>query len=218
MSKTAIITGASGLIGSKLLNMLLYNPEYGEVISLGRKKLKNKHTKLKQAIINFDDPATYEPFMQGDVFFCCLGTTQKQTPNKDDYYKIDHDYPVNLGKAAVKAGIPQFHFISAIGADANSSNFYLKTKGETERDLKKLQLESLFIYQPSLLTGRKKNKRLGERIAALVMKILDPILVGRLRKYRSIAGLVVAKAMLNQSLKEKKGIWVYTSDQIKAHA
>ena len=218
MRKTAIITGASGLIGSKLLAILLQSKEYEKVISLGRKKLKNKHGKLFQEIIDFEDPATYEKYLQGDVLFCCLGTTAKKTPDKTVYYKIDHDYPVGLAKTASTNGVLQFHFISAIGADPSSSNFYLKTKGETERDLKKISLDSLFIYQPSLLTGRTRGQRLGERAAGVIMTIINPLLLGGLRKYRSIAGLTVAKAMYKQSLKENKGVSVYTTDQIKERA
>src|SRR4051812_3639599 len=130
MAKRAIITGASGLIGSKLLNLLLESREYDSVISLARKRLQKRHPKLQQETINFAEPNSYLPFVSGDVLFCCLGTTQKQTPNKDDYYKIDHDYPVDLAKAALKNGVQQFHFVSAIGADPTSSNFYLRTKGE----------------------------------------------------------------------------------------
>lgn len=218
MTKTAIIVGASGLIGSKLLNLLLHNSEYEKVISLGRKKLKTKHRKLQQEIIDFENAETFNTFIEGDAFFCCLGTTQKQTPNKDDYYKIDHDYPVSMATVAAANGVSQFHFISAIGANANSGNFYLKTKGETELDLRKAGLKSLFIYQPSLLTGRKKSKRIGEHIAAVVMKLINPLLLGGLKKYRSIAALTVAKAMFNQSLKEKKGVSVYTTEQIKERA
>jgi uncharacterized protein YbjT (DUF2867 family) len=218
MTKTAIITGASGLIGSKLLTILLYSREYDKVISLGRKKLKTKHAKLVQEILDFGDASSCESFIKGDALFCCLGTTKKQTPDKNEYYKIDHDYPVNLANAAGKNGVEQFHFISAIGADATSSNFYLKTKGETEKDLKKAGINSLNIYQPSLLTGRKKKQRLGERIATVAMKVINPVLIGSLKKYRSIPALSVAKAMYNQSLQNKNGVFVYTSDKIKERA
>ncbi len=218
MTKTAIITGASGLIGSKLLTMLLHYNEYEKVISLGRKRLKTKHRKLQQEIVDFDDVGSYEQYLQGDVLFCCLGTTLKKTPDKEVYYKIDHDYPVNLAKSARAKGVVQFHFVSAIGANESSSNFYLKTKGKTESDLKNAGVDSLFIYQPSLLTGRRKNQRTGERVASFVLKIIEPLLIGGLKKYRSIAGLTVAKAMYKLSLKEKKGVSVYTTDQIKGNA
>jgi len=218
MGKRAIITGSSGLIGSKLLNILLESREYDTVISLARKRLQKRHPKLVQEIINFDEPDTYLSFINGDVLFCCLGTTQKQTPNKDDYYKIDHDCPVDLAKSALKNNVQEFHFVSAIGADPSSSNFYLKTKGEAERDLKEIGLASLHIYEPSLLTGRKRKRRIGERIATVVMKIINPLLMGGLKKYQSIDGAIVAKAMFNQSLKDKKGVFVYTTERIKKRA
>jgi uncharacterized protein YbjT (DUF2867 family) len=218
MGKRAIITGASGLIGSKLLNILIESREYDVVVSLARKRLQKRHPKLVQEIVNFDEADSYSSFIQGDALFCCLGTTQKQTPNETDYYKIDHDYPVNLAKAAFKNGVTEFHFVSAIGADPSSSNFYLKTKGEAERDLKEIGLASLHIYEPSLLTGRKRKRRLGERIATVVMKIINPLLMGGLKKYQSIDGATVAKAMFNQSLKDKKGVFVYTAERIKKRA
>lgn len=218
MGKRAIITGASGLIGSKLLNILIESREYDTVLSLARKRLQKRHPKLVQEIVNFGETDSYLPFINGDVLFCCLGTTQKQTPNEEDYYKIDHDYPVDLARAAFKNGVPEFHFVSAIGADPSSSNFYLKTKGEAERDLKEIGLASLHIYEPSLLTGRKRKRRLAERIATVVMKIINPLLMGGLKKYQSIDGATVAKAMFNQSLKDKKGVFVYTTERIKKRA
>jgi uncharacterized protein YbjT (DUF2867 family) len=218
MGKRAIIIGASGLIGSKLLNILIESREYDTVLSLARKRLQKKHPKLVQEIVNFSEPDSYLSLIDGDALFCCLGTTQKETPNKDDYYKIDHDYPVDLAKAALKNGVPEFHFVSAIGADPSSSNFYLKTKGEAERDLKEVGLPSLHIYEPSLLTGRKRKRRLGERIATVVMRIINPLLVGRLKKYQSIDSATVAQAMFNQSLKDKKGVFVYTTEKIKKRA
>jgi uncharacterized protein YbjT (DUF2867 family) len=218
MGKIAIITGASGLIGSKLLNILIESREYDTVVSLARKRLQKRHPKLVQEIVNFGEADSYLSFIKGDALFCCLGTTQKQTPNEEDYYKIDHDYPVDLARAALKNGVPEFHFVSAIGADASSSNFYLKTKGEAERDLKEIGLPSLHIYEPSLLTGRKRKRRIGERIATVVMKLINPLLIGGLKKYQSIDGAIVAKAMFNQSLKEKKGVFVYTTERIKKRA
>jgi uncharacterized protein YbjT (DUF2867 family) len=218
MGKRAIVTGASGLIGSKLVNILIESREYDTVISLARKRLHKKHPKLVQEIVNFGEVDSYLSFIKGDVLFCCLGTTQKQTPNEEDYYKIDHDYPVDLAQAALKNSVPEFHFVSAIGADPSSSNFYLRTKGEAERDLKAVGLASLHIYEPSLLTGRKSKRRLGERIATVVMKIINPLLMGGLKKYQSIDGAIVAKAMFNQSLKDKKGVFVYTTDRIKKRA
>lgn len=215
MSKTAIIMGASGLIGSKLLSILLNAKEYERVISIGRKKLKKNHKKLEQFVVDFDDVKTYTEHVKGDVTFCCLGTTKKQTPNIEEYYKIDHDYPVNIAVAAAKNSVTQYHFVSAIGANANSGNFYLKTKGQTEKDITKHSLSCVQIYQPSLLTGRSKNQRLGEQLGAAIMWMVNPLLIGKLKKYRSIPAQKVAMAMFKQSLLNKEGVFTYTSDQIQ---
>jgi len=218
MTKKAIIVGASGLIGSSLLNILLTHPDYSEVLIIARKKTKSSSIKLKQIITDLDLLDEHIDEIKGDVLFCCLGTTKSQTPDENEYRKIDHDYPVKLAEIAFKNGIAQFHFVSAIGANALSSNFYLKTKGETERDIKAIGLESIFIYQPSFLEGRKVRQRTGEKIAIAVLKVIGPFLFGSLKKYRAIKASDVAKAMFNQSLKNKTGVFTYTSDKIKKRA
>lgn len=218
MTKTAIIVGASGLIGSKLLNILLAQSDYDKVLSIGRKKIKVTNTKLQQIVVEFDNIAEYENELKGDVIFCCLGTTKRDTPDLNDYRKIDHDYPVRLAEIAVRNSVSQFHYISATGARAGSSNFYTKIKGDTEEDLKKVGVEALFIYQPSVLIGHRKKPRILESIAVFMMKIFGVLLVGRLKKYKAIEALDVAKAIYKQSLKNKKGVFTYTSDQIKKRA
>ncbi len=132
MAKKAIIVGASGLIGSKLLNILLTKSGYDEVLSISRKKLKIAGVKLTQKVIDFDDLIDYQELITGHAIFCCLGSTKKKTPDLAEYRKIDHDYPVILAEIALKNGVEQYHLVSSIGADAAASNFYTKMKGETE--------------------------------------------------------------------------------------
>lgn len=218
MTKKAIIVGASGLIGSKLLDILLAQSDYDEVLSISRKKIKSNNTKLHQIIAEFDNVAEYENELKGDVIFCCLGTTKRNTPDMNDYRKVDHDYPVKLAEIALRNGVSQFHYISAMGARFGSSNFYTKIKGDTEHDLKKVGVDALFIYQPSVLIGHRNKPRILESIAVFVMKIFGPLLVGRLKKYKAIEALDVAKAIYKQSLKNKMGVFTYTSDQIKKRA
>lgn len=218
MTKKAIIVGASGLIGSTLLDILLTQPDYTEVLSIGRKKIKLTNKKLTKIIADFDHLNEWENQLKGDVIFCCLGTTRRDTPNLDDYRKVDHDYPVRLAEIAVRNRIDQYHYVSAVGARSASSNFYTRIKGDTESALKKVGLKGLFIYQPSLLIGHRNKPRLMENIAVFVMKIIGPLLVGRLKKYRAINALDVAKAMYKQSLKNKAGVFTYTSDEIKKRA
>jgi uncharacterized protein YbjT (DUF2867 family) len=215
MAKKAIIAGASGLIGGLLLDILLKQPGYDEVLILVRKDLPVQHIKLKQLIVDFERLDDYTDKITGDVIFCCLGSTRKKTPDLTVYRKIDQDYPLQLAKIALHNGIGQYHLVSAIGANAASSNFYTKMKGETEAALKKVGLRSLHIYQPSFLTGDRKEKRQGEGFLVGLMKVLDPLLIGSLKKYRSIPAKTVAQAMYNESLIKQDGIFIHPSDKIK---
>lgn len=218
MTKTqnkAIVVGASGLIGSYLLNILLQQPNYSQVLVLVRKKLPVASPKLIQLIVDFDQPDTWADAVTGDAIFCCLGTTLKKTPDKAVYRKIDHDYPLHLAQLALKNGVKQYHLVSALGANSQSGNFYTKLKGETEYDIQQLHLPVLHIYQPSLLTGNRQEYRRAERIFIKIMKLLNPLLRGSLAKYQSIPAQTVAMAMFNQSLEDKTGVFIHPSDKIK---
>lgn len=215
MLKKAVLVGASGLIGGELLNILLQKTEYQEVLVLVRKELPLSNPKLLQLIIDFDDLDKWEESINGHALFCCLGTTLKKTPDLKEYRKIDHDYPLKLAQIALKNNIKQYHLVSSIGANVKASGFYLRTKGETEQDIEKVNLKTLHIYQPSALSGKRKENRLMERIALAVMKVIDPLMIGGLKKYRSIPASVVARAMFKQSIKNEVGIFIHPSDKIK---
>jgi uncharacterized protein YbjT (DUF2867 family) len=122
---------------------------------------------------------------------------------------------VKLAEIAKANGMKQYHFVSAVGANPGSRTFYTRLKGETEQDLKKVGMPCLHIYQPSVLTGKRRERRLGEKVAIRLLSILNPFLLGPLKKYRSIAASAVAKSMFKLSLKDEKGVFVYTSDEIK---
>ena len=215
MNKRAIIIGASGLIGKELLTLLLNHQEFESIKVYVRKPLNIKHQKLTEIITNFNTIQELNNSIDGDIIFCCLGSTKSKTPDLNDYRKIDHDYPLFFAKEGLKNGLKQFHLISALGADAKSSNFYTKMKGETEDELKQLSIPSIYIYQPSFLSGNRTEKRPLEKVVLLVMKLIDPLLLGGLKKYQSINAITVAKAMINESIKNKKGIFVHKSDKIK---
>lgn len=214
MEKKAILLGASGLIGSSLLQQLLENKNYSEVLVVLRKKLPLIHPKLKQLVVDFDQLSNYAKELQGDVVFCCLGTTKKKTPNQEMYKKIDHQYPIDTGWIAYTNGASQYHLVSAMGANPNSRVFYSKLKGEVERDLKTIPFKAIHIYRPSLLDGERKENRLAERIMISIMRVLNPLLIGGLKKYRSIKVDTVARAMLRQSLEENRGVFIHPSDEI----
>jgi uncharacterized protein YbjT (DUF2867 family) len=215
MAKKVIIAGASGLIGGLLLDILLQSAQYDSVLALVRKQLPFKHDKLIQLIVDFECLDDHAKSITGDVIFCCLGSTREKTPDLQEYRKIDHNYPLHLARIALVNKIGQYHLVSSMGANAASSNFYTKMKGETEADIKKVGVRSLYIYQPSILTGNRKESRAAERIYIRLMKIIDPLLFGKLKKYRSIPAATVARAMYKQSFTNKEGVYVYPSDKIK---
>jgi uncharacterized protein YbjT (DUF2867 family) len=215
MSYKAIIVGASGLIGSNLLKILLAESSYTEITVLVRKPTGIFHPKLKEVVVDFDKLNDYADEINGHALFCCLGTTKARTPDEQDYRRIDHDYPVKLAQLVYQNGVKQYHLVSSLGAGSNSSFFYTRLKGETEEDIKKVGLKILHIYQPSLLIGERKEQGLLEKIAVGLMPAIDPLLVGRLRKYRSIPAKTVAMAMFKQSINSDEGVYIHLSDQIK---
>ena len=215
MAYKAIIAGASGLIGSELLSILLKQPEYDAITILVRKPTGIKHKKLTEVILDFDRLDNYAELINGHAVFCCLGTTKNKTPDERIYRKIDHDYPVKLAQLALQNGVPQYHIVTVIGANANSSTFYVKLKGETENDVKHLGLPVLHIYQPALITGDRKEYRLSEKIITPIMLIIDHLLFGSLKKYRSIPAKTIAMAMFKQSITNNEGVFIHPSDNIK---
>ncbi len=214
MSKKAILIGATGLIGHHLLTKVLANENYNEVLVISRKTLNISHPKLKEVIINFDELANYASEIVGDVVFCCLGTTIKKTPDLAVYRKIDYQYPLDVANIAFANGAKQYHLVSALGADVKSRLFYNRTKGEVERDLQEIPFQAIHIYRPSLLDGSRKEERLAENIMIVLMRLLNPILIGQLKKYRSIKIEKVADAMLRKASSGESGIHIYASDEI----
>ncbi|SDL01260.1 Uncharacterized conserved protein YbjT, contains NAD(P)-binding and DUF2867 domains [Pedobacter sp. ok626] len=211
----AIVAGATGLIGSSLLQQLLDHPDYTMVTAIVRKEIPLQHPKLRQVVIDFDQLENHQEHLKGDVVFCALGTTKSKTPDKDQYRKIDYQYPLDIAFIAQQNGVSQYHLVSALGANQDSAIFYSKLKGEVERDLKTIPFKAIHIYRPSLLVGDRKERRSGEGIMIGLMRVLNPLLIAGLKKYRSIKIEKVASAMLKQSLKPLTGIFTYDSDQIE---
>jgi uncharacterized protein YbjT (DUF2867 family) len=215
MAKKAVVAGSSGLIGSHLLQILLEQAYYDEVLILVRKKIPLQHKKLTQLVIDFDQPETYKNELSGHALFCCLGSTKKKTPDLSIYRKIDHDYPLLLAQLAKQNEVEQYHLVSSIGANINGANFYTKTKGETEADITAIGLLSVHIYRPSFLAGDRQESRPMENFLNGLMKVINPLLFGSWKKYQSIAASTVAMAMYKQSIKKATGVFIYESDKIK---
>lgn len=209
-SKTAIIAGASGLIGSSLLQRLLESENYSQVIALVRNSLGIQHEKLKEVIIDFDDLLTMDGFPQGDDVFCCLGTTQAKSKNEEEYRKVDYHYCYNLAQRALKEGAGRFFLISSLGAKKGSKNFYLNLKGELEHDISFLDYRTIYIFRPSLLRGDRKENRPGEKFAQLITRIIP--FIGPWEKYKPIQADQVTKAIMQVSRQEDIGCYFYESE------
>jgi uncharacterized protein YbjT (DUF2867 family) len=215
MSKTAIIIGASGLLGNALLQRLLHDTHYSRVKAFVRNPLALNHPKLEQIVVNFDKIRNYEEDISGDVFFCCIGTTRRKTPDKQMYYRIDHDYPVLMATIAANNGVATFHLISSIGANERSRMFYPRLKGVTERDIAAIPFKAIHIYRPSFLSGQRNETRIWESIGLRIIHILKPLLLGPFKKYRSIHVDTIAAAMTHNESTEQEGLYIYESDTIQ---
>jgi uncharacterized protein YbjT (DUF2867 family) len=200
--KTAVIAGATGLIGKQLMYKLLESTFYQKVIVLVRKEIPIKHSKIEQQILDFDNIAHFQEQLQGDDFFCCLGTTMKKAGSKEAFYKVDFIYCLELAKIASQNHYKSFNLVSAIGSDTNSSIYYSKVKGQLEKTLEELNIAQLNIFQPSILVGNRAEFRLGERIGIGIAQLIAPLLIGGLRKYNPIHAAQVANAMLNAAQNE----------------
>ena len=214
MSKKAILIGATGLIGQNLLTKLLADENYSEILVISRKALALEHIKLTQLIITFDVLANHASEITGDVVFCCLGTTIKKTPDLVAYRKIDYQYPLDVANIAFANGAKQYHLVSAMGADVKSRLFYSRTKGEVERALQKIPFQAIHIYRPALLDGDRKEERSAENRMIGLFKLINPLLIGTLKKYRSIKIEKVADAMLIKGKSIENGVYIYSSDEI----
>jgi uncharacterized protein YbjT (DUF2867 family) len=213
---TALIAGASGLVGRELLTQLLAAAEYDRVIALGRRPLELAHPKLTQVIADFAALEKVTADLRCDDAFCCLGTTIKAAGSREAFRAVDHAAVLAFAWAAQRNGAQRFFAVSSLGADSASRVFYSRVKGETEEALQVLDFATLAIFQPSLLLGRRERPRLGERLMGAVLWLAEPLLFGRLRKYRPIEAGAVARAMMRCSFgRPGQGVLVFPSDEIQ---
>lgn len=212
--KTAIVLGATGLTGRFLLARLVKDEGYSAVKLFSRSSNGYSHPKVEEHLVNFQEPEDFKELFTGDVLFCCIGTTKAKTPNEEIYKKIDHGIPVLAARLAKRNGIKKFMVVSALGANPGSRLFYNRTKGEMERDVLKQNISKTFIFQPSLISGKRKEKRTLEFLGKMVMRIINPLLVGPLKKYRSIDPDTIARAMIVVAAEGYRKVKI-ESDEIK---
>jgi uncharacterized protein YbjT (DUF2867 family) len=207
MKKTALLIGATGLVGKQALQQLLQDDRFDKVKVFVRRTTGAQHPKLEEHIIDFDQPAQWEQLVTGDVLFSALGTTIRQAGSVAAEYKVDYDYQYSFAEAAARHGVPVYILISAVGANAKARNFYLRMKGELEEAVQKLSFRFIRFMRPSLLVGERKESRLGEVIGIAVVRFLNKL--GILRKYTPSHANVVAQKMIEAAFLEGERIRAY---------
>jgi uncharacterized protein YbjT (DUF2867 family) len=210
---TALIVGATGLVGGYCLKALLESEDYRSVIALTRRPLGEQHPRLVPMLVDFDKLEEIDPFPTADVF-CALGTTIKRAGSQHAFLKVDFEYAKNVAERSAAAGAKQFVLVSSVGADPKSSNFYLRVKAELEKAIGALPFESVHFFRPSVLIGKRTQKRLGESVGAAIARALQFALVGKLRKYRPMPAETLAAAMLAAARQARPGRHIYHYDDI----
>ena len=201
--RVAIVVGATGLTGNFLVKQLCKSEEYAAVSVIVRREFAYKHAKLDIQVKDFDKLEENDLDIADDLF-CCLGTTMKKAKSKENFERVDLEYPLRIASLAKKRGIPNFHVISAVGSNKKSPFYYSQVKGRMEEGLIEIELPHLFIYRPSLLTGNRGEFRLGERLSEGVFQLLNPLLVGPFKRMRSIEGQQLAFAMYHYAIHNTK--------------
>lgn len=213
--KSIVVVGATGLVGNKLMDLLLADVTVHRLVLLSRSEVEWTHKKVENILADFDNLDQYVSKVENaNKLFCCIGTTIKKAGSKDAFRKVDYQIPLNLAALAEKAGIKKLIIVSSLGADPKSDNFYLKTKGEMERDIAvNYSFQKLAFLRPSLLLGARHEFRLGERLAQFFLFLFTFLMIGRLKKYKPIHDYKVAKAMISisNSLNNQK---IYESEEL----
>ena len=214
--KTAIVIGATGLVGSELTRLLLEDKRIEKVRVLVRRSTGIVHPTLEEHVVDFEQPKDWENLLRGDMLFSCLGTTIGKAGNKDAQYKIDYTYQYEMARAASQNGVIDYALISSAGASVDSKIFYSRMKGELDRDVNLLNFNHIAIIRPGLLVGPRKEFRFGERISIPFVYAISSL--PGLRKYRPIEAKTVAQALINAIFYAKKAKQVYELEEVFALA
>ncbi|MFZ1282372.1 MAG: NAD(P)H-binding protein [Ignavibacteriaceae bacterium] len=212
--KTAIIIGATGLVGSFITLKLLDDNRYDKVKVFVRRSLEIVHSKLEENIVDFEKIDSWKELLICDELFSALGTTIKKAGSKETQYKIDFTYQHEIAEAASNNGVKNYFLVSSLGADYKSSNFYLRMKGNLDEKVQQLNFERIRIFRPSILIGLRSETRLGETLGIKIAGVITKI-IPALKKYKPIKASLVAEAMIksaNQTTLEK--IKIYQSEEI----
>ena len=197
--KTALVFGSTGLVGGHLLDQLIKNENYNKIKLFVRSEIIINDLKVEIVKTDFNNIEKHKEEMTGDHCYFCIGTTKQNSPDKDEYRRVELDLPKQIAQITKSNSVNSFVFVSSGYADPNSSGDYLKFKGLVEEELKRLSFNKLGIMRPSFLIGDRKEKRLGEKLGIFVFKLLSPLFLGPLKKMKPIQSEKVAKAMIKIS-------------------
>ena len=212
MGKVAVVIGATGVVGREVVNLLAKAEHIDRVHTLTRRAADYTDTKIENHVVDFARLEEYKDLLQGDLLFSCLGTTKKQAGSIEAQRVVDYDYQYQAAQLAAANGVAHYLLVSSSGANAGSSNAYLKMKGELEDSTTQLGFERVSIFQPSLLIGERKDVRMGEKIGSSLLPVLCKL--PGLSKYRPITGAQVAAKMVQVSNTDGTGLSRYVLDEI----
>jgi len=217
--RTAIVAGASGLVGGHCLRRLLASGLHEHVVAFVRGPLNvAPHKRLEQRTVDFERLGRMSAFPRVQDVFCCLGTTMKKAGSEAAFRKVDYEYVVRLAETSLRTGADHFYLVSAVGADPKSRVFYSRVKGEAEESIAKLGFAGLHIFRPSFLIGRRSEQRAGEAAGIAAARLFSIFLVGPARKYRPIKADTVARAMVVVARERPAGAHVYAADEMEGLA
>ncbi len=212
LNKSAVLIGATGLVGSEVLNLLLEDGRYRKVKVFHKRSTGIQHPKLEEHIIDFDNIHEWQHLITGDELYSALGTTIKKAGNEESQYAVDYTYQYEVAKAAADNGVKRYSLISSAGANHRSRVFYSRLKGELDDDVKALPFEVITIMRPSILSGDRNESRPGESIGLFFLSFMTKI--PGLKKYRPISGSIVAQGMINSLHKCPPGYHIFELDEI----
>lgn len=210
MSRIAVVAGGTGLVGRHLLTQLLDDSRYERVIAVGRRSPALTHARLETVKSDLTDLGKIGSKLAADDAYCCLGTTLRAAGSKAAFEAVDYHMVVNFARAAQVSGARRRFMVSALSANPKSPIYYSRVKGRAEQALRETGFDTLHIVQPSLLMGERSEKRLGEGLAQKLAPVFNPLLMGRLAKYRAIRADAVASALLELSRRKDRGVFVHT--------